>query len=170
MELKSYIRDIPDFPKFGIIFKDITPLLQSPAAFRYVVDEFAGHYESRRIDAILAIEARGFLLGSALAYKMGKPLVPVRKRGKLPFQTVSVTYALEYGSDTVEIHRDGIMEGHRVLIVDDVLATGGTMAAACKLVQESGGKVEGLAVLMELAFLEGRKNLPGYDIFTLIQY
>jgi adenine phosphoribosyltransferase len=170
MDLKSYIRDIPDFPKFGIIFKDITPLLQSPEAFRYVIDEFAKHYEGRKIDAILAIEARGFLLGSALAYKMGKPLVPVRKRGKLPFQTVSVTYALEYGSDTVEIHRDGIMAGHRVLIVDDVLATGGTMSAACKLVQESGGKVESLAVLMELSFLEGRKNLPGYDIHTLIQY
>jgi adenine phosphoribosyltransferase len=170
MDLKSYIRDIPDFPKFGIIFKDITPLLQSPEAFRYVVDQFGEHYEGRKIDAILAIEARGFLLGSALAYKMGKPLVPVRKRGKLPFQTVSVTYALEYGSDTVEIHKDGIMEGHRVLIVDDVLATGGTMSAACKLVQESGGKVESLAVLMELLFLEGRKNLPGYDIHTLIQY
>ena len=145
MDLKRYIRDIPDFPKPGILFKDITPLLQSPEAFRSVIDRIAEHFDKRHVDAVLAIEARGFLFGAALAYRLGKPLVPVRKRGKLPFETYAATYSLEYGNDTVEMHKDGVVAGQRVAIVDDLLATGGTMAAACQLVEESGGRVEGLA-------------------------
>ena len=170
MDLRSYIRDIPDFPKPGILFKDITPLLQSPEAFRYVIDRTARYFEGKHVDAVLAIEARGFLFGAALAYRLGKPLVPVRKQGKLPFETYAVTYSLEYGNDTVEMHKDGVVAGNRVAIVDDLLATGGTMAAACRLVEESGGKVEGLALVIELTELEGRKLLQGYDIFTLIEY
>ncbi|MBI4310845.1 MAG: adenine phosphoribosyltransferase [Chloroflexi bacterium] len=170
MDLQPYIRDIPDFPRPGVMFKDITPLLQTPAAFSYVIDQMAAHYKGRAIDGVLAIEARGFLLGAALAYKMEKPLIPLRKRGKLPFHTVSVSYALEYGSDTIEMHQDGLVAGHRVVIVDDVLATGGTMGAACRLVEQSGGKVAGLALLMELAFLNGRQSLAAHDIFALLKY
>ena len=170
MDIKAYIRDIPDFPKPGILFKDITPLLQAPEAFAYVIDRFVRYCQGRNVDAVLAIEARGFLFGSALAHQLGKPLVPIRKQGKLPYQTYAVTYALEYGSDTVEMHRDGIEPGQRVVIVDDLLATGGTMAAACRLVEESGGVVEGLALVIELTELEGRRHLQGYDILTLVEY
>ncbi|MCZ6867418.1 MAG: adenine phosphoribosyltransferase [Chloroflexi bacterium] len=170
MDLKRYIRDIPDFPKPGILFKDITPLLQSPEAFRRVIDSMASYFEGKHVDAVLAIEARGFLFGAALAYRLGKPLVPVRKQGKLPFETYAATYSLEYGNDTVEMHKDGVVAGHRVAIVDDLLATGGTMAAACRLVEKSGGQVEGLALVIELTELDGRKLLQGYDIFTLIEY
>ena len=170
MDLKRYIRDIPDFPKPGILFKDITPLLQCPEAFKDVIDRIAEHFDKRHVDAVLAIEARGFLFGAALAYRLGKPLVPVRKQGKLPFETYAATYSLEYGNDTVEMHKDGVVAGHRVAIVDDLLATGGTMAAACRLVEKSGGQVEGLALVIELTELSGRKLLQGYDIFTLIEY
>ncbi|MFB3092300.1 MAG: adenine phosphoribosyltransferase [Dehalococcoidia bacterium] len=170
MDLKRYIRDIPDFPKPGILFKDITPLLQSPEAFKEVIDRIAEHFDKRHVDAVLAIEARGFLVGAALAYRLGKSLVPVRKQGKLPFETYAATYSLEYGNDTVEMHKDGVVAGHRVAIVDDLLATGGTMAAACRLVEKSGGQVEGLALVIELTELDGRKLLQGYDIFTLIEY
>ncbi len=170
MDLKRYIRDIPDFPRPGILFKDITPLLQSPEAFKEVIDRIACYFEGKHVDAVLAIEARGFLFGAALAYRLGKPLVPVRKQGKLPFETYAATYSLEYGNDTVEMHKDGVVAGHRVAIVDDLLATGGTMAAACRLVEESGGQVEGLALVIELTELDGRKLLQGYDIFTLIEY
>ena len=170
MDLKAYIRDIPDFPKPGILFKDITPLLQDPPAFTHAIDLLAEYYQGRSVDAVVAIEARGFLFGAPLAYRLGRSLVPVRKRGKLPFETHAVTYALEYGSDTVEMHKDGVVAGHRVVIVDDLLATGGTMAAACRLVEESGGKVEGLALVIELTELGGRKHLQGYDILTLIEY
>ena len=170
MDLKTYIREIPDFPKPGILFKDITPLLQDPPAFTHAIDLLVAHYQGRRVDAVVAIEARGFLFGAPLAYRLGRPLVPVRKRGKLPFETHSVTYVLEYGSDTVEMHKDGVVAGHRVIVVDDLLATGGTMAAACRLVEESGGRVEGLALVIELTELCGRKHLQGYDILTLIEY
>ena len=170
MNLKSYIRDVPDFPKPGILFKDITPLLQSPEAFQEVVDRLAGYFDSKHVDTILAIEARGFLFGAALAYRLSKPLVPVRKQGKLPFGTYAVTYSLEYGNDTVEMHKDGVVAGDRVVIVDDLLATGGTMAAACQLVEGSGAKVEGLVFVIELTELDGRKPLRGYDIFSLINY
>ena len=170
MELKSYIRDIPDFPKPGIIFRDITPLLQSPDAFGDVIERFSQHCQGWQIDAVLAIEARGFLFGAPLAHRLAKPLVPIRKQGKLPFETHSVTYSLEYGTDAVEIHKDGVVAGHRVLIVDDLLATGGTMAAACRLVEKSGGQVGGLALVIELTELGGRAQLAGYDILTLVQY
>lgn len=170
MDLKAYIREIPDFPKPGILFKDITPLLQAPSAFTHAIDLLVEYYQGRRVDAVVAIEARGFLFGAPLAYRLGRPLVLVRKRGKLPFETHAVTYALEYGSDTVEMHKDGVVAGHRVIVVDDLLATGGTMAAACRLVEESGGRVEGLALVIELTGLYGRKHLQGYDILTLIEY
>lgn len=170
MDLTRYIRDIPDFPKPGILFKDITPLLQAPEAFAYVIDRFADYFGGRNVDTVVAIEARGFLFGAALAYRLAKPLVPVRKRGKLPFETNSVSYALEYGSDTVEVHRDGVVVGHRVVIVDDLLATGGTMAAACRLVEQSGGVVDGLALVIDLTELNGRSKLEGYDILSLVEF
>jgi adenine phosphoribosyltransferase len=170
LNLKQFIRDIPDFPKPGILFKDITPLLQAPEAFTQVIDRLAQHYQSRSIDAVLGIEARGFIFGAALAYRLAKPLVLVRKPGKLPAETKSVTYALEYGSDTLEMHRDGVAPGHNVVIVDDVLATGGTVSAACRLVEESGGKVASIALVVELRFLGGRDKLQGYDIHALVEY
>ena len=169
MELRDYIREIPDFPTPGILFRDITPLLGEPAAFREAIDRFAEYYTSRCLDTIVGIDARGFLLAAPLAYRLGKPLVPVRKEGKLPFETHKVTYALEYGFDAVEIHKDAIGSGHRVLIVDDLLATGGTMAAAAMLVKEAGGHVEGIAALVELTDLAGRDRLKGYDLFSLIK-
>lgn len=170
MDLKSYIREIPDFPKQGIVFKDITPLLQNPRSFCYAVDAIADFLGSKRTDAILSIEARGFFFGAALAYRLQKPLVPIRKEGKLPSSTTSVTYSLEYGTDTLEVHKDGILAGQEVVIVDDVLATGGTVGAACRLVDEMGARVSGLAFLIELGFLDGRKNLSNYDICSLITY
>lgn len=170
VELKDYIRTIPDFPRPGILFRDITPLLKTPAAFKQAVDRLVEHYATRDLDAIVGIEARGFLLASPLAYQMRKPLIPVRKVGKLPFKTHRVTYALEYGSDAVEVHADAISRGQRVLIVDDLLATGGTMSAAARLVEETGGRVAGLAALIELADLKGRERLKGYDVLSLITY
>ena len=170
MDLESCIRDIPDFPKPGIMFKDITPLLQNPEAFKEVVGLMAEALTRRDVDALVAVEARGFLFGAALAYSLGKPLVPVRKRGKLPYHTHSVTYSLEYGEDTMEMHTDAVVEGQRVVVVDDVLATGGTLAAACRLVEKAGAKVDCLALVVELAFLDGRKLLHGRHIFSLIKY
>ena len=170
MDLKDYIRDIPDFPTPGILFRDITPLLQHPGAFREAIDRLAEYAAARSPDAIVGIDARGFLLAAPLAYNLGKPLIPVRKEGKLPFDTHKVSYALEYGSDAVELHTDAIVSGHGILIVDDLLATGGTMAAAARLVQEAGGYVAGLAVLVELTELAGRARLEGYEVLSLIKY
>ena len=170
MELKDYIRGIPDFPSVGVLFRDITPLLKAPAAFQDAMQRFAEQYESQEFDCIVGIEARGFLLAAPLAYRMGKPLVPVRKEGKLPYETHTVTYALEYGSDAVQVHTDAIRSGERALIVDDLLATGGTMAAAARLVEATGGQVAGLAVLVELTDLNGRARLRGYEVFSLIKY
>ena len=170
MDLKDYIRDIPDFPTPGILFRDITPLLKDSAAFREAVDRLAEHYASRDLDTIVGIDARGFLLAAPLAYRLGKPLVLVRKEGKLPFKTHKITYALEYGSDAVEIHIDAIENGQRVLIVDDLLATGGTMAATASLVEQTDGQVAGLAVLVELTDLNGRARLEGYDVLSLVKY
>ena len=167
VELKDYIRDIPDFPTPGILFRDITPLLKDAMAFREAVDRLGEYCLLRESDAIVGIEARGFLLAAPVAYRLGKALVPVRKEGKLPFDTYKVTYALEYGDDAVEIHRDAIISGHRVLIVDDLLATGGTMSAAARLVEEAGGQVAGL---VELTDLNGRARLRGYDVFSLVKY
>ena len=170
MNLKDYIRDIPDFPRPGILFRDITPLLKTSGAFQEAVDRLVQRYTPRDLDVIVGIEARGFLLAAPLAYRLGKALVPVRKEGKLPFETHSVTYELEYGPDAVEVHTDSISAGQRALIVDDLLATGGTMAAAVRLVEMTGGQVAGLAVLVELTDLKGRDRLRGYDVFSLVAY
>jgi adenine phosphoribosyltransferase len=170
MDLREYIRDVPDFPSPGILFRDITPLLKSPEAFDHAIDRFADVCSGRPIDAVCGIEARGFLFAAPLALRLGKPLVPVRKAGKLPSRTVSVTYSLEYGEAAVEIHADAVSDGQRVLIVDDVLATGGTLAAAAELVERAGGLVAGLAVLIELTALNGRARLAGYDLHALVRY
>ena len=170
MDLKQYIREIPDFPTAGILFRDITPLLQDPAAFKYVVDRFSEEYSGKAIDAVVAIEARGFLFGAPLAYRLGKPLVLARKEGKLPAESLRTEYSLEYGNNVVEMHKDAIPPGQRALIVDDLLATGGTLAATAHLVEEAGGQVEGIALAIELTELEGRKLLRDYDVFSLVQY
>ena len=170
MDLRQYIRDIPDFPVEGILFRDITPLMQEPEAFRYVIDRMAEHYESQGIDVILGIEARGFLIGAPLAYRLGKPFVPVRKEGKLPYETKSVKYALEYGQNVVEVHTDAVSKGQRAVILDDLLATGGTMAAGAELVESMGGEVAGLAAVIELIDLDGRERLSGYGVYSLVQY
>lgn len=168
-QLIARIRDIPDFPEKGILFKDITPLLGDGVAFRAAIDAMAEPFKARRVDAVVAIEARGYILGAPLAASMGIGFVPVRKLGKLPWKTYRVEYALEYGSATMEMHQDAVLAGHEVLIVDDVLATGGTLAATVRLVEQAGGKVAGMAVLLEIVALDGRKNLQGYDLHALIQ-
>jgi adenine phosphoribosyltransferase len=170
MDLSEYIRDIPDFPKPGILFKDITPLLADPGAFAYAVAKLSAHFATRRVDAIAAAEARGFLFAAPMALELRKPLIPLRKPGKLPYRTHSFRYDLEYGSAELHMHIDGVEPGAIVLMVDDVLATGGTMAAACKLIEKAGGRVAGCAFLMELSFLNGRDLLAGYDVFSLIRY
>ena len=168
--LKELIRDIPDFPKEGIIFKDITPVLQSPAGLKEVVNKFSEHYANQKVDVIVGAEARGFLFGPAVAINLNAGFVPVRKPGKLPYETASMTYDLEYGADTLEIHKDAVKAGDNVLMMDDLLATGGTMAASCELVESLGGKIMGCAFLIELCFLNGKEKLGEYDIFSLIQY
>ncbi|MBM3935307.1 MAG: adenine phosphoribosyltransferase [SAR202 cluster bacterium] len=170
MDLKKHIRDIPNFPKPGILFKDITPLLKDPDAFACTIDMLAERYTRMDVDAVLGIDARGFLFAAPLAYKMRKPLVPVRKHGKLPFNTKSVKYEFEYGDNVIEVHVDGVIPGQRVVIVDDLLATGGTLAASARLVEESGGVVAELAVVVELSFLKGRDRLKSYSIHSLMQY
>jgi adenine phosphoribosyltransferase len=169
-DLAALIRDIPDFPKPGIIFKDITTLLKEPAAFRRVIELFVERYSGERLDAVAAVESRGFIFGAPLAYELGVAFVPVRKLGKLPAETIDEEYALEYGTATIELHRDAIAPGARVLVVDDLLATGGTIRATCNLVEKSGGVVVGLAFLVELTFLSGRSRLAGYNINALISY
>ena len=169
MNIADYIREIPDFPVPGILFKDITPLLKSPAAFRHVIDTLARHYAERAIDAVIGIEARGFLVAAPLALHLGKPLVPVRKAGKLPLETLKAKYALEYGYEEVEVHTDAIEPGQRVLVVDDVLATGGTLEGTAKLVERCGATVAGIGVLLELAELRGRERLKGYRLESLLQ-
>jgi adenine phosphoribosyltransferase len=170
MDLRAYIRDIPDFPKPGILFKDITPLLASPAAFRYAVTHLAGHYRSTPIDGIAAAEARGFLFAAPLALELSKPLIPLRKPGKLPYQTHSFSYDLEYGNAELQVHTDAVSPGARILLVDDLLATGGTMQAGCQLVEMARGKVVSCAFLVELGFLGGRAKLAPHDVFSLIHY
>jgi len=169
-ELKGLIRDIPDFPQKGIVFKDITPLLADENAFSSVIDLIVVHFGRGNVDKVVGIEARGFILASPVAYHFGAGFVPVRKEGKLPWQSEREEYALEYGTAVLEIHKDAIEPGERVLIVDDVLATGGTALAAAKLVERLGGKVMGIACLIELGFLNGRDKLAGYDFFSLITY
>ena len=168
--LKQLIRDVPDFPKPGILFKDITTLLRDAGGLRGAVDCLAEPYRDTPLDQVVGIESRGFIFGAAVADRLGAGFVPVRKPGKLPAATVSASYALEYGTDTLEMHRDALGGGHRVLIVDDLLATGGTARAAVNLVKECGAEVVGLAFLIELAALDGRAQLPGEQLFTAIQY
>ena len=170
MDLKAAIRCIPDFPKPGILFRDITTLLKDPAAFGFVIDELARRYGGRGIDAIAGIESRGFIFGAALAAKIGCGFIPIRKPGKLPAQTVSAEYCLEYGTDKIEMHRDAVAPGMRVLLIDDLLATGGTMRAACELVEQTGGTVVECCCIIELSALAGRKALPGKDVFTLLEF
>ena len=168
--LKDHIRDIPDFPKPGVDFKDITPLLADPKAFSYTIDAIAHHFDRDEIDKVLGIEARGFMVAAPLAYRFTAGLIPVRKAGKLPWKVESQSYVLEYGEDHLEVHKDAIAAGERILIVDDVLATGGTARATAELTERCGGKVAGIAMIMELAFLGGRDKLSGYELFSLITY
>lgn len=168
--IRKLIRDIPDFPKPGILFKDITPLLVDGKAFHRAIDLIAEHYQGKRIEQVVCVEARGFILGAPLAYKLGAGLVPVRKPGKLPYQTLQTTYELEYGSDTLEVHADAIPSGCTVLIADDLLATGGTVAAVVNLVEQLKGRIMGIAFLIELEFLKGRDKLKGHEVFSLLKY
>ena len=168
--LKKLIREVPDYPKPGILFYDLTTLLQDAAGFHSLVDALCAHYAGKKVDAVVGIEARGFILAPALAYRLDAGFVPVRKPKKLPWKTTSVTYQLEYGADTLEIHEDAIKPGSRVLISDDLLATGGTAAATVALVRKLGGEVVGASFAVELTFLNGRKKLPGVDVFSIIQY
>lgn len=170
IDLASYIRDIPDFPKPGILFKDITPLLASPEAFGSVIDRLASRYADQNIHTIAAAEARGFIFGAPLALKLGAGFVPIRKPGKLPYATVALEYQLEYGTDSLEVHTDAFAAGHRVLLLDDVLATGGTMRACCELVSSTGATVVGCAFVLELGFLGGRAKLAPHDVFSLLAY
>jgi adenine phosphoribosyltransferase len=169
-DLRKLIREVPDYPKPGILFYDITTLLKDGNGFRAVIDGLKDHYRGASVDAVLGIEARGFIFAPALAYALGAGFVPVRKPKKLPAERVSVTYSLEYGTDSLEMHRDAVAPGGRVLIVDDLLATGGTAAAAARMVESVGGVVVGLGFVVELTFLGGRAKLPGYDVFSLLQY
>jgi adenine phosphoribosyltransferase len=169
-ELKSIIRDIPDFPKKGIIFKDITTLLADGKSFHRMIDLISHRYIGQHIDQVVGVEARGFILGSALAYKLGTGVTMVRKPGKLPYKTIKKTYQLEYGSDTLEIHQDAFKPGARVIVADDLLATGGTMAAVVDLVQDLGAEVVECAFMAELEFLEGRKRLPAEKVFSLLKF
>lgn len=170
MDLSQYIRDIPDFPKPGILFKDITPLLATPKAFHYAIAALVEYARGRRIDAVAAAEARGFLFAAPLALQMDLPLIPMRKPGKLPYATHSHTYDLEYGSAELHVHIDAIRPGMRVLLLDDLLATGGTMLAACRLVEKSGGEVAGCGFCIELGFLHGRQKLAPADVYSLIRF
>src|SRR3989338_7415922 len=169
-DLKNYIRDIPDFPKKGIIFKDITTLLNNPKAFKRAIDLLANRFKKEKIDHIVAVESRGFIFGAVLAYKLGAGFIPVRKKGKLPYKTRAVTYDLEYGTDTLEMHQDALTSKSRVLIVDDVLATGGTVSAVVNLVKEFDAKLVGIVFLIELTFLNGKKKLNGAPTYSVIQY
>jgi adenine phosphoribosyltransferase len=166
--LAGHLRDVPDFPKPGIVFKDLTPLLGDVDAFRYTIDAIADHAAGLTVDKVVGIEARGFIFAAAVAYRLGAGFVPVRKAGKLPWNTVTETYALEYGSDSLDIHEDAVTAGDTVYIVDDVLATGGTAAATCRLVERVGGEIAGLAFVVELGFLGGRAKLTDHDILSLI--
>lgn len=169
-DLASYIRDIPDFPKPGIMFKDITPLLASPEALGAAIDAMAAHFVGQRVHTVVGIESRGFIFGAPLALKLGASFVPVRKPGKLPYTTERLEYALEYGTDALEIHVDAVLPGNPVVICDDLLATGGTVLATKQLVEKIGGQVIGCCFLIELGFLGGREKLAGTDIVSLIKY
>lgn len=168
--LRRLIRDVPDFPKPGVMFKDITPLLKDPEAFRQCIDALAERYEKQAIDAVTAVEARGFIVGTVLAYRLGRGMIPIRKAGKLPWKTEKVEYSLEYGTDTVEIHQDAVAPGARILVADDLLATGGTALATAQLIEKLGGRVVEIAFLIELSSLKGREKLKGYPVFSLVTF
>ncbi|MCM3663878.1 adenine phosphoribosyltransferase [Mesobacillus subterraneus] len=170
MDLKQFITIVPDWPKPGIKFKDITTLMDNGEAYRYATDQIVAYAREKQIDLVVGPEARGFIIGCPVAYSLGVGFAPVRKEGKLPRETVKVNYGLEYGSDVLTIHRDAIKPGQRVLITDDLLATGGTIEATIKLVEELGGVVAGIAFLIELTYLDGREKLNGYELLTLMQY
>ncbi len=170
VDIAGKIRAIPDFPKQGILFRDIMPLLQDPEALRFTVDKLADYAQSKEAELIVGAESRGFILGAAMAYKLGIGFAPARKPGKLPWKTISAEYDLEYGTDSLEMHEDAIRPGMRVLIHDDLLATGGTARAKCELVERLGGMVVGLAFIVELVDLHGRDKLTGYDVFSLVKY
>ena len=170
MNLKERIRDVPDFPKKGVLFKDITPLLADSKAFHYTVQQFLSHYRNKKVSVVASAESRGFIFGSVLAYEMGVPFVPFRKPGKLPYKKIRQEFQTEYSTDAFEIHEDAIREGDRVLIVDDLIATGGTAKAAAGLIEKLGGEVVGFAFLIELSFLKGREKLREYEVFSLVQY
>ena len=170
VDLAACIRDIPDFPKPGIVFKDITTLLGNPAALEAAVQRLAEPYRGKEIDFVAAVESRGFIFGSCLARELEAGFVPIRKPGKLPAETISVSYDLEYGTDSVEVHKDAIEPGQKVLLVDDLLATGGTMEAACRLIGDLGGTIVGIAFLIELTFLEGRAKLEGHPVYSVLEY
>ncbi len=170
VDLKQHIRDVPDFPQPGILFRDITPLLQNAAAFRWTIDRLTEEYRTKEIDAVVAIESRGFIFGAPLAVNLGISLVPVRKPGKLPSERMSVEYSLEYGNGQLDIHADGLKEGDRVVIIDDLLATGGTAMATAKLVELLGAHVDSFAFIVELDFLGGRERLHDYSVLSLVRY
>lgn len=169
-DLLRSIRSVPDFPKKGIVFRDITTLLKDPVAFTRAADILADRYKDAGIDKVVSVESRGYILGAVLAYRLRAGFVPVRKPGKLPAQTIREEYKLEYGSDAVEVHTDALKKGERVLLHDDLLATGGTIAATCKLVERLGGVIAGVSFLIELRFLKGRDRLQGYDVFSIVEY
>jgi adenine phosphoribosyltransferase len=169
MNLADYIRDIPDFPKPGILFKDITPLLAEPRAFQDAIKKMSTHYQEQPVDAVAAAEARGFLFAAPLALALQRPLIPLRKPGKLPYQTHCFQYELEYGSAELHVHIDAVRPGARVLVVDDLLATGGTLKAGCQLIEKAGGQVAGCVVLVELDFLKGREKLRPYEVYSLLR-
>ncbi|MDD5529095.1 MAG: adenine phosphoribosyltransferase [bacterium] len=170
MELKKLIRSVPDFPKKGILFCDITTLIKDSKAFNYVIDSICEHYKGKKIDKVVSTEARGYLFGGALAYKLNAGVIPVRKPGKLPAEAIKEEYTLEYGTDALELHKDAIEKDEKVLVFDDLLATGGTALASCKLVERLGGKIVGISFLIELTELPGKNKLKDYDIFSLIKY
>ena len=170
MNIESTIRTVPDFPKKGIMFRDITTLLKDKDAFDYVVQAFFEHYKNKQIDKVVSVESRGFIFGGVLAHKLKAGFVPIRKPGKLPAEVIRQEYQLEYGTDSMEIHKDAISHGDRVLVHDDLLATGGTVAAACKLIEKLRGKIEGICFLIELTSLNGREAIPDRDVFSLIKY
>jgi adenine phosphoribosyltransferase len=170
MDLKQHIRNVPDFPKAGILFYDITTLLRDPQGFAMTIEMLSTPYEGQGIEAVVGIESRGFILGAAVAQRIGAGFIPIRKPGKLPAKAIKETYDLEYGKDALEIHEDAIARGQRILIVDDVLATGGTAAAAVQLVRTLGGDLRGLAFLIELLFLNGKQKIAGEQVFSVLQY
>lgn len=168
--LKQIVREIPDFPKPGILFYDITTLLRDAKGFAEVIDIFARHYRDQKLDAVVGVEARGFIFAAAVANRLGLGFIPVRKPGKLPYRTVSQSYQLEYGTDTLEMHADAVRRGDRILLIDDLMATGGTARAVAEMVRGQGGDVAGIGFVIELEFLSGRKSLPEYEIFSILKY